>query len=106
MNNKHLMIAAVVAGMIGSTTIVSSVAHAEDEMVCQEKNGCGTQGSCGGFSADGAKHDCAAHNSCKGNFRTGMSKEDCEKAGGKFMAMADAKKSFGKAKKGAAKKAK
>ena len=46
---------------------------------CWGVNGCKGQGECGGKG-----HACAGKNACKGEGWLGLSKDECEKKGGKF----------------------
>lgn len=89
MNNdaKQFLMAAAVAGILGATPTLSSVAFAVDDAkgTCTEKNSCTGKGNCAG-KASGKEHDCAGKNACSKNQIYSVTKEKCDKYGGEWKA--------------------
>ncbi|PIU01027.1 MAG: hypothetical protein COT74_00540 [Bdellovibrionales bacterium CG10_big_fil_rev_8_21_14_0_10_45_34] len=81
MNNKTLLVAAALAGLV-ATSGCSSTQKNQGEVAmgeCHGINSCKAQGECGG-----AGHSCAGKNSCKGQGWVKLSKSDCSQKGGTF----------------------
>jgi len=85
--NKTIIFSAAIAGLIASSAVyadqgssagkTSTVAEGE----CHGVNACKGKGECGGIG-----HSCAGKNSCKGKGWVKLSKKECTKQGGKFVA--------------------
>jgi len=85
MSKKSLLLNAAIAGILAAGTVgLVTNALAADEGKCSQKNACKGNGACA--SLDG-KSACAGKNSCKNHVFKGT-KEQCDKAGGTFEAMA------------------
>jgi hypothetical protein len=83
-NNKFLIGAAISGAMLVISAMPVQAAGEAGE--CHGVNACKGQGDCGGKNKDGVKHSCAGQNACKGQGWLGMTKEQCDKKGGKFKA--------------------
>ncbi len=79
--SKAIMLAAATASLFAGGLSAVSVAHAEEATVH-----CGGVTSCKGSSdCATAENACKGMNSCKGQGYKAMSKDECEKKGGKVL---------------------
>lgn len=81
--NRGLLIASAAATLIIAGAAVARAEHEKtggDQVHCAGVNACKGQGSCAG-----AGNSCAGENSCKGKGVLDVSKEDCQKKGGKVV---------------------
>ena len=80
--NRGLLIASAAATLIIAGAAVARAEHEKtgDDVHCAGVNACKGQGSCAG-----AGNSCAGQNACKGKGVVDMSKEDCQKKGGKVV---------------------
>jgi len=76
MNNKKLVIAAAITGMIAAGSLsLAPTAQAAEKGECHGVNACKGKGECGGKG-----HACAGKNECAGKGWKQLSKQECEAA--------------------------
>ena len=80
--NKKMVIGAALAGLLFSGSAVYADSTGDKTTgECHGVNSCKGKGECGGEG-----HECAGKNSCKGHGWVKMSKADCAKKKGKYVA--------------------